>query len=260
MLDKKLKNKLRKRQFTCGSWLQIASPVTAEIMANAGFDWLVVDLEHSVIDLAQMQVIFQVLASRGVTALARLSANDPVQAKRVMDAGAAGVVVPNVNSAQDAQAALAGVKYPPQGSRGVGLARAQKYGAAFQSYFKTANSSSIVIAQIEHRRAVENIEAILEVNGIDAFIIGPYDISASYNVAGQFDHPLVKKAISRVKSAVIKHKKSLGMHVVYPDPPRLKRALRDGFNFLVYSVDTVILQHYSTDLAAQVKNLKGGTR
>jgi len=260
MLDKKLKTRLRKRMFTCGSWLQIGSPVTAEIMANAGFDWLVVDLEHSVIELAQMQMAFQVLASRGVTALARLSANDPIQAKRVMDAGAAGVVVPNVNCADDARLAVAAVKYPPLGSRGVGLARAQKYGADFQGYFKTANGSTIVIAQIEHRLAVENIEAILKVEGIDAFIIGPYDISASYGVAGQFDHTLVKKAISRVKSAVIKHKKSLGMHVVYPDLPRLKRAGREGFNFLVYGVDTVILQYYSHILAQQARNLKGGKR
>jgi 2-dehydro-3-deoxyglucarate aldolase len=243
-LTHELKEKLEKRKPTIGSWLQIADPVVAEIMSGAGFEWLVVDLEHSVIELSSAQVLFQVIESQGLPALVRLSDNDQVQIKRVLDAGACGIIVPNVNSAKDAKKAIISAKYPPQGVRGTGIARAQGYGASFKEYFDKANKDIVVIVQIEHRDAVDNIKEIIE-TPIDAVLIGPYDISASYGVAGEFDHPKVIEAINKVKEVTKSSSKALGIHVVYPEKDEVLRYLKEGFSFIAYSTDSIILQNYS---------------
>ena len=128
---KSLKERLRKKEVTVGSWITLGHPSVAEIMAHSGFDWLTVDMEHSAITLHQAQQLIQVIELSGVVPLVRVGENDPNLIKRVMDAGAHGVIVPMVNSKEEAEKAVRSVKYPPKGSRGVGLARAQKYGADF---------------------------------------------------------------------------------------------------------------------------------
>ena len=129
-----LKQKIKNRELTIGSWITIGDPVVAEIMANAGYDWLTIDMEHSVISLEAAQDLIRCIALCGVDPLVRVGNNDPTIIKRVMDAGAHGVIVPMVNTRQDAINAVNAVKYPPQGTRGVGLARAQKYGNGFDEY------------------------------------------------------------------------------------------------------------------------------
>ena len=197
---KSIKSKLDKCQFTLGSWITLAHPAIAEIMSGAGFDWLAVDLEHSVITIREAEELIRVVALSGVCPLVRLSANDPVQIKRVMDAGAHGVIVPMVNSTSDAEQAVKAVRYPPEGKRGVGLARAQGYGSAFKRYKEWVNQESVVVVQIEHIEAVNNMEAILSVDGIDGFIVGPYDLSGSLGVPGQFNHPSMKVAMDTIQS------------------------------------------------------------
>ena len=127
-----LKRKLSQNEITIGSWITLAHPAIAEIMACAGFDWLVVDLEHSVITIKEAEELIRVINLCGVVPLVRLSINDSVQIKRVMDAGAHGIIVPMVNNRAEADTAVAAVYYPPKGTRGVGLARAQGYCTAFQ--------------------------------------------------------------------------------------------------------------------------------
>ena len=151
MIAQSLKEKLKKRIPNVGSWLQIPDPIVTEIMVQAGFDWLVVDLEHSIISLSQAQAMFQIIEANAGIPLVRLSSNDAVQIKRVLDAGARGIIVPNLNSVSDAKRALAAAKYPPSGTRGTGIGRAQKYGADFKEYFNRANKDIIVIGQIEHK-------------------------------------------------------------------------------------------------------------
>ena len=133
---KSLKERLRKKEVTIGSWITLGHPSVAEIMAKAGFDWLTVDMEHSAITLHQAQQLIQVIELSGVVPLVRVGENDPNLIKRVMDAGAHGVIVPMVNSKEDAEKAVRSVKYPPRGFRGVGLARAQKYGADFEGFIQ----------------------------------------------------------------------------------------------------------------------------
>ena len=180
-----IKKALKEGKVTIGSWITIGHPIVAEIMAQAGFDWLTIDMEHSAITIEKTQELIQIIQLSGVAPLVRVSENNPTIIKRVLDAGAYGVIVPMVNSAKDAEKAVKAVKYPPVGSRGVGLARAQGYGFDFDEYAATINEESVVIVQMEHIDAVNNLDSIVSVEGIDGCIIGPYDLSGSLGVPGE---------------------------------------------------------------------------
>ena len=146
-----------------------------------------------------------------------------------------------VKSAEEAQRAVEAVKYPTKGTRGIGLARAQGYGTSFKEYLEWQESQSVVIVQIEHIEAVNNIEAILSVDGVDGFIIGPYDLSGSMGIPGQFDHPDLLSAMSKVHSAANKLQKPGGIHIVEPDTEQLQLKIEEGQRFIAYSVDTRML-------------------
>jgi 2-dehydro-3-deoxyglucarate aldolase len=236
-----LKSKLSRSELTIGSWVTLGHPSIAEIMAAAGFDWLVLDMEHSVLELSEVQSIIQVLDGKQCPAIVRLTSNHPDQIKRVMDAGATGVMVPMIKSAADARAAVDGVYYPPRGQRGVGLARAQGYGASFQAYRQWLEDNAVIVVMIEHVDAVKAIDDILAVPGIDAYIIGPYDLSGSMGRPGDFNHPDVQAAIAQVLQAGQRAQKPGGIHVIEPDPEALQQRIQAGFNFLGYGLDIRIL-------------------
>lgn len=238
---KSLKERLNKKELTIGSWITLAHPAIAEIMAKAGFDWLTVDLEHSVITIREAEELIRIINLCGVVPLVRLSANDPVQIKRVMDAGATGVIVPAVNTRADADAAVSAVYYPPKGTRGVGLARAQGYGTSFQRYKEWSEAEAVVIVIVEHIDAVKNLKTILSAPGIDGYIIGPYDLSASMGLSGQFDHPDMIKAIEKIKQIGSELEKPGGLHIVEPDIKLLEERINEGFKFIAYSLDTRML-------------------
>ncbi|MCH9639379.1 MAG: 2,4-dihydroxyhept-2-ene-1,7-dioic acid aldolase [Betaproteobacteria bacterium] len=236
-----LKSKLTQSELTIGSWITLGHTAIAEIMASAGFDWLVLDMEHSVLELNEIQTIIQVLDGKQCPAIVRLTSNHPDQIKRIMDAGATGIMVPMIKSAADAKAAVNGMYYPPRGQRGVGLARAQGYGASFPVYQQWLESNAVIVAMIEHVDAVNAIDAILAVPGIDAYIIGPYDLSGSMGRPGELDHPDVQAAIARILEAGQRANKPGGIHVIEPDPEALQQRIKAGFNFLGYALDIRIL-------------------
>lgn len=236
-----LKKRLQNKEITIGSWITLGHPSIAEIMAKAGFDWLVVDMEHSAITLHQTQQLIQVIELSGVIPLVRVGENNPNTIKRAMDTGSHGVIVPMVNNGKDAEKAVSSVKYPPIGFRGVGLARAQRYGADFEGYKKWNEEESIVIVQIEHIKAVENLKAIFSVEGIDGFIIGPYDLSGSLGVPGQFDHPDVIDALSHVKKIASMYNVCPGIHVIPSDSEEVKKKISEGYKFIAYSLDILFL-------------------
>ncbi len=236
-----LKFKLAQAELTIGSWITLGHPSIAEIMAAAGFDWLVLDMEHSVLELSEIQTLIQVLDGQECPAIVRLTSNHPDQIKRVMDAGATGVMVPMIRSAADAKTAVQAVYYPPRGQRGVGLARAQGYGARFQQYQDWLEKNAVVVAMIEHIDAVNAIDSILSIDGIDAYIIGPYDLSGSMGRIGEFNHPEVTSAIERVLEAGNRLGKPGGIHVVEPDQDELRQRIAAGFSFIGYSLDIRIL-------------------
>ncbi len=227
-----------------GSWITLGNTGIAEILANAGYDWLVVDLEHTTISLEQAGELIRTIELSGVPSLVRLTSNDENQIKRVMDAGATGVVVPMVKNVEDAKSAVAAIHYPPLGNRGVGLARAQKYGEAFQEYLKwqsDANDGPVVVVQIEHIDAVNNLKNILSVEGVDAFIIGPYDLSCSMGIPGEFNNPKFKQVIESIISISNEMNAVSGLHVVEPDLLKLDEAIKIGHKFIAYSVDIRML-------------------
>jgi len=240
---KSLKEKIRNRELTVGSWITLAHPAIPEIMANAGFDWLVVDLEHSVITIQQAEELIRVISLSGATPLVRLTSNNPDQIKRVMDAGSHGVIIPSVNSREEALTAIQSTKYPPKGNRGFGLARAQGYGRKFSEYLGWESDNPIIVVQIEHMEAVNNIDSIFSLDEIDAFIIGPYDLSGSIGVPGELDHPEMNKAMNKIFESAERFKKPGGLHLVEPDPAQLSDAIADGHKFIAYSLDTRMLDH-----------------
>ncbi len=236
-----LKQRLKQGDAVIGSWITLGHAGIAEIMARAGYDWLVVDLEHSVISIAAAGDLIRVIDLCGVAPLVRLTSNDRDQIKRVMDAGAHGIVVPMVNSAADATAAVAAVRYAPAGVRGVGLARAQGYGVRFREYFEWQAAHAVVIVQIEHRDALDQLDAILTVDGVDGFMIGPYDLSCSMGLPGQFDHPDFIAAMDQILAAGRRLGVPSGLHIVEPDCERLAASLAQGYRFIAYSVDIRLL-------------------
>lgn len=251
---KTLKDKLKKREVTIGSWITLGHPSIAEIMAKAGFDWLAIDMEHSAITLHHTQQLLQIIELSGIVPLVRVGENNPNSIKRVMDAGAHGVIVPMVNRKEDAVKAVNAVKYPPVGKRGVGLARAQGYGLEFEKYKEWVNKESVVIVQIEHIEAVNNLEAILGVDGVDGFIVGPYDLSASIGRPGEFDHPEVKNALERARKISEQMNVISGFHVIPPDHEEVIKKVQEGYRFIAFSLDTLFLGQTCLVKMEELKN------
>ncbi len=248
-----LKNKLKKGEITFGSWITIGNPVVAEIMANSGFEWLTVDMEHSSITLEVAQDLIRTIELSNCIPLVRISENNPIIIKRVMDAGAHGVIVPMVNTREEAERAVKSVRYPPKGFRGVGLARAQKYGFDFEGYKKWLEKESIVIVQIEHVDAVKNLKEILSVDGVDGFIVGPYDISGSLGMPGEFNNPKFKKIIKEVMDVVKNSKKPGGFHVIPPDDKEVQKFIDMGYKFIAISLDTLFLGTLCKNMLKKLK-------
>jgi len=241
MFEHQLKKKLRNRELTIGSWVTIGNQAIIEILSSAGFEWLTIDLEHTVISLEMAQTLIASTQANNMAALVRVSKNEEVVIKRVLDAGANGVIVPMVCSAEQARQAVEFVKYPPIGKRGVGLNRAQKYGVGFDEYKNWLSNNSVVIAQIEHILGVKNIEEIITTDGIDGVIVGPYDLSGSMGFPGEYTRDDVKDALKLIEQACKKHQVSLGYHVIEPDHEILNKQIKQGYNFIAFSVDFLFL-------------------
>jgi len=239
--DWSLKKKLTSRELTIGSWLTIPHQSVVEIMATAGFDWLTIDLEHAAIDISQVMNLVGWIQGKGMKALTRVSKNEEVIIKRVLDAGVDGVIIPTVKNAEEAKMAVEFVKYPPKGKRGVGLNRAQNYGIGFDEYKEWLDKEAIVIAQIEHIDSVHNLESILAVEGIDGIIVGPYDLSASMGMPGNYEHPDVQAALAVIDSVTLKSGKPLGFHVIQSDYHKIKEKIDKGYTFLAFSLDFFFL-------------------
>lgn len=236
-----LKNKLKNNQLTLGSWITIGHPSIVDIMSSAGFEWLVIDMEHTSIDLTTAHNLIATIQANGMKALVRVSKNEEVIIKRILDIGADGIVVPMIKSKKDALEAIDYAKYPPVGKRGVGLFRAQKYGLGFEEYKKWVNHELVIIAQIEHIEAVQNIQEIITTDGIDGIIIGPYDLSGSMGFPGEYHREDVKEAIKHTLEICKINNFPSGFHVIESDPSLLQERIEQGCTFLAYSLDFFFL-------------------
>ena len=232
-----LKQKLKNNELTIGSWIMMGNSMSVEVMALAGFEWLVIDIEHTPIDMETVQTLIITIQANNMKALVRVSKNEEVVIKKVLDMGADGIIVPMVSSREDAKQAVNYAKYPPVGKRGVGLYRSTKYGTKFEEYKKWVDEELVIIAQIEHIDAVNNIDDILKVEGIDGTIIGPYDLSGSMGFPGDFERDDVKEAVQHVLDRCKEHGVPSGFHVVDTNPEKLNQKIKDGCTFLAYGID-----------------------
>lgn len=221
-----------------GSWIQLYQPAIAEILANAGFDWLAIDLEHSVTSLREAEEMIRIIDLHRSIPLVRTSGKDPTQIARIMDAGAHGVIVPMVNNETDARLVTDSVFYPPHGKRGVGLARAHKYGASFEEYRKWLSENALVIVQIESVEAVENLRSIFSVKGVNGFMVGPYDLSSSLGIPGQLEHPKMISTMNEINAIADEFPNILkGIHKISIDSEPTVEAARNGYQLIAYATD-----------------------
>ncbi len=251
------RQKLLAREHVFGAWVQIGHPAVAEVFAGAGFDWICVDLEHGIIDLESMASVFRAVSGSGCEALARLPANDPVWIRRALDAGAGGLIIPMVNTAEEAERAVSAASYPPRGNRGFGFCRANLHGREFDAYVKRANADIALIMQIEHADAIENLDAILEVDGVDGVIIGPYDLSGSMGIPGELDHPDMQAALKIFLGSCERHKVSAGIHLVKPSERAISEVISGGYTLVALGIDAVMLDRLSSDYVSMARGFMG---
>lgn len=244
------KTRLAAGETLLGTMLTFPCPSSAEILAHSGFDWLFIDGEHGPLETSDILSILQAVGDRAAC-IVRVPDGSDVGIKKVLDLGADGVIVPQVNTAVTAQDVVRSAKYAPLGARGVGLARAHGYGLRFQQYMESANEQTAVIVQAEHIQAVENIDDIVRVPGVDAILLGPYDLSASLGKIGQIDDPEVTAAIDRVVTAC----RDVGMPLGYfgVSAAAVRPYMKQGCRLIVAGVDSTLL---AGSAAALLKELK----
>ncbi len=249
-MRKSFRTELKKGKPLIGALLQMPLPEAAEIYVTAGYDWLFVDLEHAPMDARHAQDILAAVDSR-VPCVVRVQWNDEASIKKVLDIGATGVIVPLVNTAEDARLAVGRCKYPPQGFRSVGITRAQAFDLEFDDYMKRANDEIAVIVQIEHVEAVKNIDAILDTPGIDGVFVGPFDMSGSMGLPGQINHPKVQEAIKSVIKAC--EKRDIA-RCIYAHTPQHAIAYREqGYRVIGLCTDYIMLARTAAEYLKAVR-------
>jgi 2-dehydro-3-deoxyglucarate aldolase len=231
---------LAMKKLKIGTWITAPHPSIVDLIASTSLDWVCVDLEHSPTSYLDVQQAFSIIQGHGKSAFVRVSENRQAAIKFPLDAGANGLIVPMVCSAEEARNVVDHAFYPPLGKRPVGLARAQRYGFGFDKHL-TENRGLEVIVQIEHINAVRDIDKILAVEGLAGVFLGPYDLSGSMGIPGQLDHPRMKEAIRTVRDKTLSAGKVLGAHVIQPSSEKFKEYVDLGYNFLAFSIDTYFL-------------------
>lgn len=254
MKENTLKQRLKAGETTSGSWLSVAHPTVAEVMGLGGFDWLAIDMEHGIVGVEAVQTLIQVLGATPAAPLVRVPWNEPVIVKRVLESAPMGVIFPQVNSADQAEAAVRAVRYPPQGIRGIGCQRGAGFGAWFEDYLQNSNDQQLVIVQIEHTQAIENLEAIVKVEGVDVVFIGANDLSASMGLIGQPHHPKVQDLIARVLTSA--RRAGIAAGLMAADADDANRRFAEGFQFVGIGHDVGLLSATCRRTCAKLEHRK----
>jgi 4-hydroxy-2-oxoheptanedioate aldolase len=226
-----IRDRVLNRELLCGTWLNLGSSMTAEIAATAGFDWVVVDTEHGAGDHESCLHQLQAIAAGSASPLVRIAWNEAPRFKRVLDIGAAGVVVPYVTSAEEAERAVAAMRYPPNGIRGAAsLHRAADFGRSFGEYLSSANERLVTVVQIETEQTLDVVDEIAEVDGADVLFVGPLDLSVSMGIPLQFDSPRFQQALARISEAARNRGKAAG--ILLNRPEQIEQTVAAGFTFV----------------------------
>lgn len=249
-----LKKKFKAGETTYGAWLTVANTTIAEIMAGAGFDWVLIDTEHGGFSNEGLQTCLVAFNGSPTVPMVRVGWNDHVLIKQALDMGADGILVPMVCTVEEAKAAVSACKYPPDGTRGFGPRRASGFGRATNEYVAQANQSLIVIIQIEHVDAAANVGAILDVPGIDVACLGPTDMSGSAGVLRQFDHPKVVTGINQVLDAARARGMPGSTGITWPDA-EMKKWHDKGANFVFCGDDVSLLAAAAANCLANMRKV-----
>lgn len=250
---KGIKKKLAEGQVTFGTWQMIGNTSISEILCDAGFEWVTVDMEHTGIDVDDALELIRVIDRCGKVPAVRLSVNDFTLIKRVLDSGARIIIVPMVMCRDDVEKAVSAAYYPPRGTRGVGLARAQGYGFGFEEYKKNFGDEAVIVAQIEHIEAVNNLEEILGVEGLDATIIGPYDLSGSLGQPGDFEREDFRQALERYEATSRRMGKPMGYHMVTPTKENVNELTEKGYRFIALGFDSYFIGRQCREVLDDVR-------
>jgi 2-keto-3-deoxy-L-rhamnonate aldolase RhmA len=252
LFENPVKRMIKAGKKTAGAWAQLCSPIATEILGRGGFDWILVDMEHAPGDVLTLVSQFQALGGTGAVPIVRVPWNDLVWIKRILDAGAYGLMIPYVNTKDQAMAAVQACKYPPAGNRGIaGSPRAAGYGRDTAGYLKRANDEIFVMLQVETPQAIDNLEEIAKVPGVDTLFIGPMDLSTSMGHFGNPAHPDVQAAIATVEAKA----KKLGMPLgTISGSWEQAKALYDrGYQLITLMSDSVLLSKAGADTMAKFR-------
>ena len=233
---KSIRERALKRKLCAGTFINLGSSLTVEMAGQAGFDWGVIDIEHGSGDQESLVPQLQAVASTPAVPIVRIANNDPPRFKRVLDMGASGIMVPYVSSVDEARQAVASMRYPPRGIRGVAkLNRGSAFGAEFDEYYAHAHELLLTVVQIETKEAVDDIDNIAAVDGVDVLFIGPLDLSVNLGIPQQFDHPTFKDARAKVSAAAEKAGKAAG--ILLMNAEQLDDTVKAGFTFVALGSD-----------------------
>jgi 2-dehydro-3-deoxyglucarate aldolase/4-hydroxy-2-oxoheptanedioate aldolase len=233
-----------------GTIIALPTPESSEIMSDAGFDWVLIDMEHSSMSLSHVEGHLRALGS-GVTSIVRVPDNDDVWIKRVLDTGCDGIMVPMVKSAEEAGRAIAASFYPPKGTRSVGITRAHRFGTRFSEYLEKESSGIEILLQVEHIDSVTNINSIADTEGLTGLFIGPYDLSASMGMAGRVNDKEVMAAIDTVVDVC--NSKSVPWGIFGADPRALKGWIEKGATWVLCGIDSVMLSARASEVIKLLK-------
>jgi 2-dehydro-3-deoxyglucarate aldolase len=251
-----LKEKLKRRERLFAGWVSYAHPSITETFARAGFDFIAIDMEHATISLEQAQRIIAASQSEGVPCLPRPVSHSNDWIKPLLESGADGLMVQMVNTAEEVEALIGYLKYPPIGRRSYGVNRAQAYGFDFDKYIQNWNETSTFIIQVESIQAVENVEELLAFDEVEGVMIGPYDISGSLGVPGQTTHPLVIEASRKVIEACERFGKSCGTQVADATTENVKALFALGYTYAILGSDLFVLWKWAEQMQCLIKSLR----
>ena len=236
-----IRAKLASGKVSVGGWMQLADTNVAEIMGKSGFDWVAVDMEHGCATRGDLPNLSRAIEVGGTIALGRVPSDGKEHLKWALDSGLGGVIIPNVTNAESLNDAIQNCRWPPAGRRGVGYCRGNLFGAEFDKYSREAQSP-LVIAMVEDIQAVKSLTDIIAVEGLDAVFIGPYDLSASMGITGDFHSSKFVEAIDMIITTCARESMPCGMHIIEPRAEGLSEAVNKGFQFVAYSIDTVMFR------------------
>jgi 4-hydroxy-2-oxoheptanedioate aldolase len=249
---KNLKERIRSGEAVNGCWINMASLVATEIVGHAGFDWLLLDLEHGAGDVATMYQQLQVLSGSAATPIVRMDARLRPKAQRILDAGALGIMHPQIQSAGEADEAIRMMYYPPRGTRGVAkMVRATRFGKQADEYIHSLESTLVGVIQIETLNALQNVEQIAATDGVDVLFVGPNDLTLSLGIFGQLNHPTYQKAIDDVAKAAGKSGKAAG--VLLQNINEYEMYFNLGYRFFACGADSLFVRNGAEELSKKMR-------